>query len=135
MWAKTRPMINLLLVGLGVGAGAIARYLTGVGYGRLFGPNQPYLATLFINVLGGLLMGVLTGLLALKISEHGMRVRLLFGVGVLGGFTTFSTFSLEAVQMIERRDYGVAAAYVIGSAVLSILAVMIGLLAMRRLFA
>jgi CrcB protein len=128
-------MINLLLVGLGGGAGAMARYLTGVGYGRLFGPARPWLATAFINISGGLLMGILTGLLALKISEHGMRARLLLGVGVLGGYTTFSTFSLEAVLMIERRQYGLALAYVVGSAMLSILAVVAGLALMRRLFA
>ena len=128
-------MINLLLVGLGGATGALARYLTGVGYGRLFGPNQPYLATAFINVLGGLLMGLLVGLLALRVTEHGMRLRLLLGVGVLGGFTTFSSFSLETVSMIERRAYGVAATYVVGSAVFSILAVMLGMAVARKVFA
>ena len=125
-------MINILLVGLGGGLGAIARYLTGVGNGRLFGAGQPYLATAFINVLGGLLMGVLVGLLAVRVSEDGMRLRLLLGVGVLGGFTTFSTFSIEAVSMLERRAYGTMAAYVVGSAVFSILAVMLGLLVARK---
>ena len=82
--------------------------------------------------LGALLMGVLVGLLAVRVSEDGMRLRLLLGVGVLGGFTTFSTFSIEAVSMLERRAYGTMAAYVVGSAVFSILAVMLGLLVARK---
>ncbi|HTK35150.1 MAG TPA: fluoride efflux transporter CrcB [Caulobacteraceae bacterium] len=127
-------MINLLLVGVGGATGAMARYLTGVGYGRLFGPGQPYLATAFINVLGSLLMGVLVGVLALKVSEAGMRWRLLLAVGVLGGFTTFSSFSLEAVLMLERRAYGAMAAYILGSVVFSILGLMLGLLAVRKVF-
>ena len=127
--------MNLVLVGAGGATGAIARYLAGVGYGRVAGTGQPYFATFGINVLGGFLMGALVAALALKINEGGERWRLLLGVGVLGGFTTFSSFSLEAVGMIERRAYGVAAAYVVGSAVLSILALMLGLGLGRRVFA
>jgi CrcB protein len=128
-------MMQIVLVGAGGAAGAVARYLTGVSYGRLFGPAQPYLATLVVNVLGGLLMGLLVGVLALRASEGGERWRLLLGVGVLGGFTTFSAFALEAVSMLERRAYGAMAAYVAGSVVLSILALMSGLMIARRAFA
>jgi CrcB protein len=128
-------MMQIVLVGAGGAAGAVARYLTGVGYGRLFGPAQPYLATLVVNVLGGLLMGLLVGVLALRVSEGGERWRLLLGVGVLGGFTTFSAFALEAVSMLERRAYGAMAAYVAGSVVLSILALMSGLMIARRAYA
>jgi CrcB protein len=128
-------MINLLLVGAGGAAGAMARYLTGLGYGRLFGPSQPYLATAFINVLGSLLMGVLVATLALKVSEAGVRLRLLLAVGVLGGFTTFSSFSLEAVLMMERRAYGAVAGYIIGSVLFSILGLMFGLMLVRKAFA
>jgi CrcB protein len=127
-------MINLLLVGAGGATGAIARYLTGVAYGRLFGLERPYLATAFINVLGGLLMGLLVGLLATRLSEHGMRLRLLLAVGVLGGFTTFSSFSLEAVMLMERREYMTSAAYVLGSVTLSILALVVGLYVGRKAF-
>jgi fluoride exporter len=126
-------MVNLLLVFVGGGTGAVARYLFGVGYGRALGPSTPFPATFAINVLGGLLMGLLVGLLALKGGAGQERWRLLLAVGVLGGFTTFSSFSLESVLMIERRAYGLAAAYVGASVVLSILAVMLGLFVMRRL--
>ena len=124
-------MINLLLVGIGGAAGAVARYLTGVAYVRAAGPARPYIATFLINVSGGLLMGLLIGALA-KLGGSD-RTRLLLGVGVLGGYTTFSSFSLEAVMLLERRDYGSFAAYVAGSVVLSILALMLGLFLMRRL--
>lgn len=127
-------MINLALVGAGGALGAVARYLTGVGYARVAGPSHPYVATLIVNVIGGLLMGLLVGLLALKVSEGGDRLRLLLAVGVLGGFTTFSSFALEAVLMLERRSYGVFFGYVAGSVVFSILALMAGLVIARRVF-
>ncbi len=126
-------MINLVLVGAGGAAGAIARYLTGVAWMRTAGPAQPYLATLICNVLGGLLMGLLIGVLAHKGGSE--RARLLLAVGVLGGYTTFSSFTLEAVMMIERRAYGTFAAYVLGSVVLCLLALMAGLLLTRKLLA
>lgn len=128
-------MINLLLVGAGGAVGAMARYLTGVGYGRLVGLNRPWLATLTVNVLGGFLMGFLVGALALRISEGGERLRLLLAVGVLGGFTTFSSYALDAVMMIQRRDYGAATAYVVGSVVFSILGLMSGLVMARKVLA
>ena len=126
-------MVNLLLVFVGGGSGAVARYLFGVAYGRVLGPGQHLPATFAVNVLGGLLMGLLIGVLALRGGASQERWRLLLGVGVLGGFTTFSSFSLETVLMIQRRAYGLAAGYVGGSVALSLLAVMLGLMAMRRL--
>jgi CrcB protein len=128
-------MNPLIFVFLGGGAGAVARYLTGAAYVRAFGPNSPWVATLFINVLGGLLMGCLISALALKGLGDQERWRLLLGVGVLGGFTTFSTFSLETVMMLQRKDYGTAAAYVIGSVVFSIVGVMVGLYLTRKVLA
>lgn len=128
-------MMNLVLVGAGGAAGAIARYLAGVAYTRTVGLQQPYLATLIVNVVGGLLMGLLIGVLALKVSEGGDRWRLLLGVGALGGFTTFSSFALEAVMMLQRRAYGAFAGYVTGSVALSILALILGLAIARKLFA
>lgn len=128
--------MNLVLVFLGGGLGAVARYLGGVGFVRVFGPSQPYLATALINVLGGFLMGALIGWMALRgATGAGERWRLLLGVGVLGGFTTFSSFSLEAVNMLQRKSYAVAAVYVGGSVILSILALMLGLVLMRRVLA
>ncbi len=127
-------MINLALVGAGGAVGAMARYLTGMGVGRLIGPGQAYWATLTVNVVGGLLMGLLVGLLALKVNEAGQHWRLLLGVGVLGGFTTFSSFAFDAVAMLQRKNYGEFLAYVSGSVVFSILALMLGLMIARRMF-
>ena len=126
---------NLLLVFLGGGAGAVGRYLGGVAFLRLVGARQPYLATLTINVVGGVLMGLLIGALVtlgVRGVQHTDRIRLFLGVGVLGGFTTFSSFSLETVMMLERRAYATAAAYVAASVLLSALGVMLGLMIMRR---
>jgi CrcB protein len=125
-------MQTLLLVGLGGAFGAICRYLLGVQAFRTFGPGLPY-GTFGANVIGGLLMGVLIGVLALRGGADQERWRLLLGVGVLGGFTTFSSFSLEVALMIERRTYGVAALYSLASVVVSIAALFAGLFLMRKL--
>ena len=124
--------MNLVLVFLGGGFGAVIRYLVGIGWVRLAGPGQPYMATAIINVTGSLIMGLLIGYLA-RLSGVSDRWRLLLGVGVLGGYTTFSSFSLEAVMMMERKAYGVAAAYIAGSALLGVLGLVLGLSLMRRL--
>jgi CrcB protein len=105
--------MNFLLVALGGGAGALTRYLVGMQTLRAFGSKWPY-GTLTVNVLGGLLMGVLAGYLALKGGADQERWRVLLGVGALGGFTTFSAYSLEVALMIERRAYGEAALYAVG---------------------
>lgn len=127
-------MINLLLVALGGAAGSSARYLFGVQATRLFGAGWPY-GTLGVNVVGGLLMGLLAGWLAHRGGVDQERWRVVLGVGMLGGFTTFSAFSLETAVMIERRDYGGAAGYVALSVVLSVAALFAGLLLSRRVFA
>ena len=125
--------MNLLLVFLGGGLGAVLRYLVGIGWVRAAGPSQPYMATAIINVTGSLIMGLLIGYLARQVGGVSDRWRLLLGVGVLGGYTTFSTFSLEAVRMIEGRAYGVAAAYILGSVILGVLGLIAGLMIMRKL--
>ena len=127
--------MNLVFVFLGGGVGALLRYLGGAAFVRIAGPSQPYLATAIVNVSGGLLMGALVAWLAVRGAANAERWRLVLGVGVLGGFTTFSSFSLEAVAMIQRKAYAIAAGYVIGSVVLSILALMLGLVVMRRALA
>jgi CrcB protein len=71
----------------------------------------------------------------LRAGAEQARLRLLFAIGVLGGFTTFSSYALETVLMIERKNYALAAAYAVGSAVFAILAVMLGLLIARKAFA
>jgi CrcB protein len=127
-------MQTLVLIGLGGAFGAICRYLLGIQAFRAFGPGFPY-GTFAANVMGGLLMGVLVGVLALRGGGDQERWRLLLGVGVLGGFTTFSSFSLEVGLMIERRTYGLAAAYSLASVALSIAALFVGLFVMRKLLA
>ncbi len=126
-------MQALMLVGAGGAAGAVARYLLGVQALRWFGPGWPS-GTLIANVLGGFLMGLLAGVLAYR-GEGAETWRLLLGVGVLGGFTTFSAFSLEVALMIERRAFGQAFGYGLGSAVLSVSALFLGLMLARRVFA
>lgn len=127
-------MLTLVFVALGGAFGAICRYLLGVATLKSFGSGLPY-GTFAANILGGLLMGVLVGVLALRGGADQEKWRLLLGVGVLGGFTTFSSFSLETALMIERRAYGLAAAYSLASVVLSVGALFVGLVAMRRLLA
>jgi CrcB protein len=117
-------MPNLLIVMLGGALGAGARHLVGARYG----PGFPW-GTLTVNLAGGLLMGLLAGWLARAGGSE--AARLFFAVGVLGGFTTFSAFSLETFLMIERSQYGLAALYVCASVIGSVLLLFLGLLAMR----
>ena len=126
-------MNTLVLVAVGGAAGAVARYLIGLQTLRLFGAAWPY-GTLAVNVLGGFLMGALAGLLAIRGGPDQEKLRLLLGVGVLGGFTTFSAYSLEVFAMIERRAWLQAATYSLGSVVLSVAALFAGLWLIRRLF-
>jgi len=126
-------MQALLLVGAGGAAGAVARYLLGVQALRWFGSGWPA-GTFTANVLGGFLMGLLAGVLAQR-GEGAEPWRLLLGVGVLGGFTTFSAYSLEVALMLERRAYGQAFTYGAGSAILSVTALFAGLMLARRVFA
>lgn len=123
-------MRQLLLVAAGGAVGAVARY----GVGRILPMGGWPCATLTVNVVGGLLMGLLTGWLAFRGGASQESVRLFAAVGVLGGFTTFSAFSLETALMIERRQIGLAAAYVGLSVVLSVAALFGGLMIARRAF-
>ncbi len=126
-------MLPWLLVFLGGGAGAVARFGVGTAWLRLAGPQHPWAATLLINTVGGLAMGLLIATLALRGGvASGERWRLLLGVGVLGGFTTFSTFSLEMSGMVLRRAYGLAAGYALASVALSTGACIAMLVLLRR---
>lgn len=127
-------MTRLLIVAAGGALGAVARYGVGVWAQRLFPTAQWPWATLTVNVVGGLLMGLLAGWLAFRSGAGSESLRLFAAVGVLGGFTTFSAFSLEAALMIERRQLAMAGGYVAASVVLSIAALFIGLMVARRAF-
>ncbi|MBA3897799.1 MAG: fluoride efflux transporter CrcB [Sphingomonadaceae bacterium] len=122
-------MLALLPVMLGGALGAGARYLVGMAALRGLGPGFPW-GTLAVNLIGGLLMGVLVGVLA-RLSAGGEQARLLLGVGVLGGFTTFSAFSLETWTMVERGALGLAAGYVAASVIGSVALLGAGLWLMR----
>jgi CrcB protein len=128
-------MQTLLLVAAGGGTGAVMRYLFGAWTGRTLGHGSWPWGTFGVNIIGGFLMGVLVGVLALRGGADQEKWRLLLGVGVLGGFTTFSSYSLEVVLMIQRRAYVEAVAYGAGSVAFSLAALMIGLWTMRRLLA
>ena len=119
----------IVLVMAGGAAGAALRFLVGRWTLATLGPDLPF-GTWTVNILGGLAMGLLAGGLA-RASTGGEPLRLLLGVGVLGGFTTFSAFSLELVTMIARGDVVLALAYAVSSVAGSVVALYAGLMLAR----
>jgi len=119
----------ILAVAFGGAIGSVARYLVGNGSAKLFGLAFPW-GTLIINVAGSFLIGVFAESFALR-WDAPQAVRVFLTVGICGGFTTFSTFSLDAYLLLERGELWPAAAYMIGSVVLSIGALLAGLHLMR----
>ena len=115
------PVIS---VAIGGAAGAVLRYLTGIGLVRLLGHTSFPVGIIFVNVLGSFLMGVFVVLAAHRGLTY---LSPLVMTGLLGGFTTFSAFSLETVTLYERGEVGQAALYVAISVIASIAALMIGL--------
>ena len=123
--------MRLVLICLGGALGTGLRYLvTGVA-ARWFGPAFPY-GTLAVNVVGSLIMGLVAGYFAFA-GGAGQHWRLFLATGILGGFTTFSAFSLDAVLLWERSEFGLAATYVVASVALSILGLVAGLTLVRHL--
>jgi CrcB protein len=123
-------MVNILLVMAGGAIGAALRYQLGHAVLRLFGAGWP-LGTFLVNISGGFAMGLLAGWLALRGHGGGEPIRLFVAVGILGGFTTFSSFSLEMMLMIERGEFASALAYALLSVLLSLGARAAGLHIMR----
>jgi fluoride exporter len=122
-------MFNFLLVAIGGAVGASTRY--GLSLAMAARSETWPWATFTINVAGSLLIGALGGWLAMR-GDAGEPWRLLLGVGGLGGFTTFSAYSLETVRLIERGDYAGAAIYSAGSVIAGLVAVGVGLALAKR---
>ncbi len=123
--------MTILWVAIGGAIGSAARYLVNVGAGRAFGMGFPW-ATLIVNVAGCFAMGVLIELMARKLNV-GMDARAFLTTGILGGFTTFSAFSLDFALLVERKSYALAGAYAASSVLLSLVAVFAGLSLVRAL--
>lgn len=114
---------TILQVAAGGALGASGRYLVNVGAMRLLGPGFPW-GTVLVNILGSFLMGVLVVVLA---RRGGMHLAPFLMTGVLGGFTTFSAFSLDTSVLWERGEILLAAGYVLGSVILSVSALFLAL--------
>lgn len=118
-----------LLVGIGGALGALARFGAQNWIGSL--PNGFPVATFLVNIVGSVAMGVLIGVLARTTPQYQNEIRLFVAVGIFGGFTTFSSFSLDAIVLIERGDILLAGIYIVGSVLLSLAGLWMGMLAMR----
>ena len=124
-------LTTILSVALGGAIGSVMRYLTNLGVMRAVGPGFPW-ATLAVNVVGSFVMGVLVELLA---QRGGQRFAPLLMTGLLGGFTTFSAFSLDTVTLWERGQPELALAYVGASILLSLAAIVLAMHLLRGAFA
>ncbi len=122
--------MNYLLVFVGGGLGSVLRYIVNIVSPRLLGADFPY-HTFIINITGSTVMGLIAGYLALK-GEAAASWRLFLMTGILGGYTTFSAFSLDAAVLYERGEIGAALFYVLGSVVLSIAGLFAGLALVRH---
>jgi len=118
-------MYHLLLVALGGALGSGMRHLTNLAALRLFGPAFPW-GTLTVNVVGGFLMGLFVELLARRFGGSA-ELRLFVATGILGGFTTFSAFTLDFAVLYERGALAQAFGYVVASVVVAIAALFLGM--------
>jgi CrcB protein len=122
--------MSFLIVFLGGGLGAALRHGVNLVSVRQFGTGFPY-STFFVNVTGSIVMGLIAGYFAFK-GDAPQSWRLFLTTGILGGYTTFSAFSLDAALLYERGELGLAALYVIGSVALSIAGLFAGLALVRH---
>ena len=123
-------MFPFLLVGAGGAIGAMARFGFATMFTRLWPLGFP-LATLLINIIGSAAMGMVMGLLAKFTPSWSEPARLFLAVGILGGFTTFSAFSLETIALIERGEWLMGGLYVLLSVALCLIGLYLGLLLTR----
>ena len=135
--SSTTPQLQAsLMVALGGGIGALARYQLGRAMTAWMGPQMmtffPW-ATLAANTIGSVAMGLLAGWLVKSAPENSEPLRLLLGVGLLGGFTTFSAFSLELAMLVQRGQVLVAGTYVMLSIGLGVTGFLFGLFVTRIL--
>src|SRR5438270_12634445 len=121
--------MGFLIVFLGGGLGAALRHGVNLAFARLVAPVFPF-ATLFENVTGSLAMGLLAAYFALK-GDASQHWRLFLTTGILGGYTTFSAFSLDTILLYERGQLGLAALYVLASVGIAILGLVAGLALVR----
>ncbi|KUO57199.1 MAG: hypothetical protein APF80_04235 [Alphaproteobacteria bacterium BRH_c36] len=128
-------MNHLLLACAGGAVGAGARFLVGAGFARLIGITAGFpWPTLLVNIVGSFLMGAFIEVLALKYSAS-PELRVFVATGILGGFTTFSAFSLDFVTLMARKEEMLAAIYVISSVTLSLAAIYAGMAIARQVLA
>ena len=126
-----KAKMNYVLVFVGGGLGSTLRHIVNVVCPRFLGTAFPY-HTFIINITGSIIMGLIAGYLAFK-GDASQPWRLFLMTGVLGGYTTFSAFSLDAALLYERGEIGLALFYVLGSVVFSILGLFAGLALVRHL--
>lgn len=126
-------MMGYLVVFVGAGIGGAVRHGMNIWVARFMGTHFPW-HTFFINILGSLVMGLVTGWFAARLGSAG-HLRLFLATGILGGFTTFSAFSLDAVLLWERHEPLMAALYVGGSVAVAIGSLALGLWIMRTALA
>jgi fluoride exporter len=124
-------MLNFVLVFFGGGLGASLRHAVNLAAAKAFGVAFPY-GTFIINITGSIVMGLIAGYLAFK-GEATQHWRLFLMTGILGGYTTFSAFSLDTAVLYERGAVGLAAFYVLGSVVISIAGLFAALALVRYL--
>jgi CrcB protein len=120
----------ILAVGIGGGIGAILRYVVGAAFLQRFGPGFPW-GTFFINVTGSFFIGVVAQLALSRAFGITPTVRLFAATGVLGGYTTFSTFSLDTLTLVEDGAAPIALAYAAGSVVAGFVAAYVGQIVAR----
>jgi CrcB protein len=127
-------MQAVLLIAAGGALGAVSRHMVNQAGLRLIGPEWPW-GTVAVNVVGSLLIGLLVGWLALAGRPDATEIRYAFGIGFLGAFTTMSAYALDVVLFLEKKAFGAAMLYGLGTVTASVIAVLIGLAIARRLVA